>query len=174
MRWRLPIYLLLSLAACPAEATSGPPLVLEARIDIGPVHGRLDHMAVDLARKHLFVAEYGNDSVGVVDLSAQKLIRMIEGFREPQGVAYVPATDAIYVANGGDGTVRILRGQDFSQAASIKLDSDADNIRVDEAHARIYVGHGEGGIAIIDAHAQELIGEIRLKAHPEGFALDPN
>ena len=174
MRWALLVWLLLSAAARPADAASGPSLVLETRIDIGPVHGRLDHLTVDLARKRLFVAEYGNDSVGVVDLSAQKLVRTIDGFRAPQGIAYVAATDTVYVANGGDGMVRLLRGSDFSSAGSIKLDSDADNSRVDEAAGLVFVGHGEGGIAIIDTRTQELVGDIRLKAHPEGFVLDPD
>ena len=64
-------------------------LQLEAKIPLGNVAGRIDHMAVDLARRRLFVAELGNDTVGVVDLGAQKVIHRIAGLKEPQGVAYV-------------------------------------------------------------------------------------
>ena len=46
-------------------ATSGL-LQLEAKIPLGAVSGRIDHMAVDLERRRLFVAELDNDSVGVV------------------------------------------------------------------------------------------------------------
>ena len=55
------------------------PLQLEAKILLGDVRGRIDHMAVDLKRQRLFVAELGNDSVGVVDLANRSLIRTISG-----------------------------------------------------------------------------------------------
>ena len=78
-------------------ATSGL-LQLEAKIPLGAVSGRIDHMAVDLERRRLFVAELGNDSVGVVDLNTRKVIHRISGLKEPQGVAYVGTNDLLYVA----------------------------------------------------------------------------
>src|SRR5438445_9968764 len=65
-------------------------LQLEAKIPLGNVSGRIDHMAVDLARQHLFVAELGNNSVGIVDLKERKLLHRIADLKEPQGVAHGP------------------------------------------------------------------------------------
>jgi DNA-binding beta-propeller fold protein YncE len=45
-------------------------------------------------------------SLGVVDLAAGRTMRTIEGLSEPQGVLYEAASDAVYVANAGDGSVR--------------------------------------------------------------------
>src|ERR1043165_7859750 len=70
-----------------------PTLQLEAKIPLGNVRGRIDHMAVDLSRKRVFVAELGNGSVSVVDLQQQKVVHRITGLKEPQGVGYVPATE---------------------------------------------------------------------------------
>ena len=67
-------------------AESGAPLVLEQTIPLTGVAGRIDHMAVDLARKRLIVAELGNGSVDVIDLTAGHVVHRIEGLREPQGV----------------------------------------------------------------------------------------
>jgi hypothetical protein len=39
-----------------AEGAEAPPLELEAKIALGDVRGRIDHMAVDLERHRLFVA----------------------------------------------------------------------------------------------------------------------
>ena len=47
-------------------AAGSSPLVLEAKIALGNVSGRIDHLAIDLGRQRLFVAELGNNSVGVV------------------------------------------------------------------------------------------------------------
>ena len=39
---------------------------LEAKIPLGEVHGRIDHLAFDAGRDRLFVAELGNNSVRAV------------------------------------------------------------------------------------------------------------
>jgi hypothetical protein len=53
----------------PAGAVqAGEPMLLEAKIPLGKVGGRIDHFAIDLERRRLFVAELGNNSVGVIDL----------------------------------------------------------------------------------------------------------
>src|SRR5674476_1186324 len=88
-----------------AQSADTAPLQLEAKIPLGSVRGRIDHMAVDLKRQRLFVAELGNDAVGIIDLENRKLIRTITGLKEPQGVGYEPTTDRLYVANAGDGSV---------------------------------------------------------------------
>ena len=148
------------------------PLQLEAKIPLGEVRGRIDHMAIDLVRQRLFVAELGNDTVGIVDLKNEKVIQTISGLREPQGLGYVPAMDALYVANAGDGSVRVFAGADYAAAGRIDLGEDADNIRVDSAANQILVGYGSGGLAVIDAKTLQRIADIPLPVHPEGFQLD--
>jgi DNA-binding beta-propeller fold protein YncE len=162
---------LMSSAAAMAQ-TTGAPLVLETKIPLGQVSGRIDHLGIDLKRQRLFVAELGNDSLGVVDLAAGKVLRRIDGMSEPQGVAYVSSADSIYVANGGDGSVRVLRSEDLSPAGRIELRSDADNVRVDNRSNRVLVGYGKGALAIVDPATRTKIADLRLKAHPEGFQID--
>ena len=149
------------------------PLVLEATISLPRVAGRIDHLAIDLARKHLFIAELGNGTVDVVDLATRNVLHRIEGLDEPQGVAYLPARDLLIVACGGDGTVRSYSGADFKPGAMIDLGDDADNVRIDPRDATILVGHGGGGIATIDPVTFRRIADVALPAHPEGFQLSP-
>ncbi|HKS89622.1 MAG TPA: YncE family protein [Stellaceae bacterium] len=156
-----------------AGRTAPAPLVLEAKIPLGDVAGRIDHLAIDTGRRRLFVAELGNDSLGVVDLQAGKRLRTISGLSEPQGVGYEAATDTVYVANGGDGSVRVLRAADLSPVGRIELGKDADNVRVDAARGRVLVGYGDGAIAVIDPRSRTKLADIRLKAHPESFQIDP-
>ena len=92
--------------------------------------------------------------------------------KEPQGLGYVPSMDALYVANAGDGSVRIFAGADYAAAGRIDLGEDADNIRVDSAANQIVVGYGSGGLAVIDAKTLQRIADIPLPVHPEGFQLD--
>src|SRR5258708_7948417 len=116
-----------------AQPNDSAPLQLEGKIALGSVRGRIDHMAMDLDRHRLFVAELGNDSVGVVDLDARKVVHRLGGLREPQGVGYLQSSDTLFVANGGDGSLRLFQGPDYAMSGRIEVGDDADNIRVDEA-----------------------------------------
>jgi DNA-binding beta-propeller fold protein YncE len=118
------------------------------------------------------VAELGNNSVGIVDLQTAKVLHRIAGLKEPQGVGHVPSTDTLYVANAGDGSVRLFRGAEFQEAGRIELGDDADNIRVDPASGRVFVGYGEGALAVIDAESNRKIADIALDGHPESFRLE--
>jgi YVTN family beta-propeller protein len=158
----------------PAQSADTGPLQLESKIPLGEVRGRIDHMAVDLKRQRLFVAELGNDSLGVIDLANRKLIRTIAGLKEPQGVGYEPSTDTLYVANAGDGSVRLFEGSDYNAAGRIELGSDADNIRIDAVAKRVFIGYGNGALAIIDPATHSKVGDVPLTAHPESFQIDPD
>jgi YVTN family beta-propeller protein len=156
-----------------ARAVEPAPLTIEAKIPLGDVKGRIDHLAVDHARQRLFVAELGNNSLSIVDLKGQKVLHRITGLNEPQGVAYVSGVDLIFVSNGGDGSVRIFSGDDFSPRSRIDLGDDADNLRVDQINNLVIAGFGSGGLAIISARSREKLVEIGLKGHPESFQLEP-
>jgi DNA-binding beta-propeller fold protein YncE len=162
------------LTTSSAMAADSPPLSLQTKIPLGDVRGRIDHLTIDHARQRLLVAEFGNNSLSIVDLKDQKVVHRIAGLNEPQGVAYVSAVDCIFVSNGGDGSIRIFSGSDFAPVARVELKADADNLRVDPIKNLVFAGFGSGGLAIIDAKSRKKVGEIDLKGHPEGFELEPS
>jgi hypothetical protein len=86
-----------------APAQEEKPLRLAQTIALPAVEGRIDHLAVDVQSQRLFLAALGNNTLEVIDLKAGKVIHSVKGLREPQGVAFVPEANAVYVANGGDG-----------------------------------------------------------------------
>lgn len=148
------------------------PLHLEAKIPLGKVDGRIDHLAVDLDRHRLFVAELGNGTVGVVSIESREVERRLAGFDEPQGIAYDRSTETLYVASGGDGSLRMFRGPQLAPAGTIDLGADADNVRLDVDHRIAYVGYGDGALAAIDITTQRKVGDIALTGHPESFQLE--
>ncbi|MCW3476370.1 YncE family protein [Limobrevibacterium gyesilva] len=165
------------LAAAPRgghAAGSDASLALEATIPLPDTGGRIDHMAVDSGRNRLLVAELGNNTVDVVDLSVGKVAHRIQGLREPQGVGYAQKGDLVLVANAGDGSVRLFRGEDLMPIGSIPLGDDADNVRIDPRTGAAVVGYGSGGLAIIDPVSRTKTADIKLPAHPEGFQIDPD
>ena len=156
-------------------AVGSPAASLEvaAKIELPDCKGRIDHLAFDAKAARLFVAELGNNSVAIVDVQRGKLDRRLRGLEEPQGLAYFPELQRLYVANGGDGSIRAYDTRTFKLVNNRKLGGDADNIRVDARSKRIYVGYGAGALAVLDASSLEPIAEIPLKGDPESFQLSP-
>src|SRR5262249_56784884 len=107
----------------------------------------------------------------VIDSDASKVRRVFSGLNKPQGLGYHAATDTLYVANGGDGTAAIFRGDDYREIARIPLGADADNVRVDAVGNRVYMAYGGGALAVIHPASRSKVAHIELKAHPPSFQL---
>ncbi len=136
------------------------------------VNGRIDHLDVNLKDQVIYIAALGNNSLEVADLRSARVIHSIKGLDEPQGVAYIPQTREILVANGGSGDCYFYNSKSFEKTATIHLESDADDVRYDSSAKKIYIGYGKGGIAVIDAETRKQIADIKLPAHPESFQID--
>ena len=160
-----------------AQEREAPPLRLVQEIPLPGVQGRLDHFTIDPKRKRVIFSGLGNDSVQVVDAFAGRQIHQIDGLSQPQGSLYVPETDTLYVANAADGHLNIYNGTSFALIKRIDFGagSDPDNLRYDSAGKKVYLGYGDGAIAVIDATTNEHVGtDFRFKGHPEGFQLERN
>src|SRR5712664_616113 len=164
------LFIVLLLFAGPVSGQANPPLRLEKTIELPDVQGRIDHMSVDVAGGRLFVSALGNNTVEVIDIKAGTRIKTIGGLQEPQGVLYVPSSDRLYVANSKDGSVRIFDGTSYAALKTLDYGDDADNLRYDSDHKRVYVGYGSGALAEINEDGNK-VDETKLDAHPESFQL---
>ena len=165
------LFMILVALAGLAWAQAAQPLRLEKTIELPDVQGRIDHMAIDVKGERLFVSALGNNTLEVIDLKAGKRAKTIGQLKEPQGVLYVPATDRLYVANGNDGSVRIFDASSYVPLKTLDYGDDADNLRYDSAHKRIYVGYGSGALGEIGSDGNKAA-DIKLDAHPESFQLE--
>jgi DNA-binding beta-propeller fold protein YncE len=120
----------------------------------------------------LFVCALGNNSLEVIDLRKGERIHSITGLGSPQGATYVPEFEKLIVANDKDGAVHIYDGKTFALIDTIDLKDDADNVRYDTANNQVYVGYGNGGIAVIDPQTNKRLRSIPLDGHPEAFVLE--
>ncbi|HWY71550.1 MAG TPA: YncE family protein [Terriglobales bacterium] len=161
------------------QAFSQEPLKLVQTIPMPNVQGRIDHMGFDVKGHRLFVAALINNTLEVVDVSQGKKLESISGFSKPQGVYYVPRLKKVFVANGNDGTCKVLAGNPFGIVASVPLSLGADQMDFDRNASRLYVGHGGkdagkdyGEIALIDPASDKQVGTIKTAVHPGGFAIE--
>ena len=119
------------------------PLTLVKAIELPGVEGRFDHMAIDTVGQRLFVAALGNNTVEVLDVKEGLHLKSLPGFREPQGIAFLPDLKLAVVANGqGDG-VQIIDADNYRVATSVRLGDDSDNVRYEAGAKRVFVGSRE-------------------------------
>jgi DNA-binding beta-propeller fold protein YncE len=144
------------------------------------VADRFDHMSFDEQRQHVFIAARGNNSVYVADLITESVDHVIRGLNEPQGVYYDSQYDRLYVSNGGDGTVDVFNGGNYSLITTLRFSqnaADADNIRYDSSSGLLYIGYGDenqSGLGIINSSSDLVVGSIPLNGHPESFQIEEN
>jgi hypothetical protein len=155
-----------------ALAQEPPALKLINTIPLPDVKGRFDHFAVDAKGKRLFVAALGNNTLEVLDVAAGKHLKSITGLHKPTGVVFLPEANQIGVANGDDGTFKLFDGPSYELANNLQGLDDADNVRRDAKTKLIYVGFGNGALAILDSAGRKKLGEIKLATHPESFQLE--
>lgn len=159
--------------AAAALRAEQPPLTQVATIPLPGVRGRIDHLAVDVTGQRLYVAALGNNTVEVLDVAANRHVRSVTGFKEPQGIAVVPgAPPRIVVANGQGTGAEFRSADDLRPVKAVALGDDADNVRVSADGKAVYIGYRAGAIAAIDAADARKVGEVVVGGHPESFQLE--
>ena len=171
--------------ACGVAAQEPATLTPKNPIKLMKVEGRMDHMSVDVKGQRLFATAFDNHTLEVIDLKTNRQVHTIPNLDEPQGAYYDPATSRLFIACGGDGTVKIFDGTTFALLQTITLDLDADNVRYDARGKHIVVGFGGekflagkvtrpgggGALEVLDLMGKK-IAEIPTDAHPESFQLE--
>src|SRR6267378_7104206 len=112
---RLALAIVIAVASnCVGTAESGDaPLKLTKTIALPGVQGRIDHLALDAAGERLFVCALGTNTVQILDLRKGERIHSITGLGAPQGIAYIPELNRIFVANDKGGICKTYDGKSF-------------------------------------------------------------
>jgi DNA-binding beta-propeller fold protein YncE len=158
----------LFVASVPANAQS---LSLRQTIDLPSIHGRLDHLDIDVEGKRLFVAALAADALMVIDLQTGARPSQITSVHEPQGVRFMASDQRLYVANGAGGGVQAFVGRRLPMTAGNADLDDADNLRINAASGHLWVGY-DHALAALDPHTLQVVQRVALQGHPEAFELD--
>jgi DNA-binding beta-propeller fold protein YncE len=116
----------------------------------------------------LFVANQSNDTLDVVDLKTNKLLKQVAGQKRIHGIAYAPELDRIFVGNG-EGVCNVLDGRDYTLLKSIPV-AGADSVRYDPRTGHVFVA-GTKALAVIDARTPRLLAVLKLPASSHGFQV---
>jgi YVTN family beta-propeller protein len=165
------------------------------------VGGHPTGMAIDAATETIYVANGGSDMLSLIDgKTCNAAIRrgcahakaVPSGGSSPVGVAIDQATNTIYVANAGSGTVSVIDGATCNAAntrgcakkpAKVRVDGGSELLAVDPSTDTIYVPNlFTNTVAVIDGrmcNATNTSGcaqnptEVKVGSGPEVVAVDP-
>src|SRR5260370_4121335 len=163
-----------------ATAQANDALTLVARIPVPDMTGTWDHLAVDPVTKRLFASAQEDNQVRVFDLEARTPLQTISGgFNRPQGLYYVPGTEALAVTNGRDGSLRSFNGKTYEPIKILPLTLGADMMDMDPQTKYLYVDHGgidsnrgPGALAVVDSKTWEKVGEVPTEYRPGSLEVE--
>jgi YVTN family beta-propeller protein len=119
-----------------------------------------------VAAPFAYISNFGSGNISIIDAGSTALCQGtgqtppcvvatvpigLPGNSFPGGVAVNPAGTLAYVADQGDGTVKVIRTSDNSTAAAIPVGVQPWGVAVSGDGATVYVGLGDGSVAMINA-----------------------
>jgi len=128
-------------AAC-AAASDSVPLRLVNSVDLPKYSGDFDHFAADIGGNRLFLAAEDHGTLEVFDLKSTKWLRTIRGFEVPHSILYLPASQRLFVTDGGGGMSKVLNGRDLQILQKVSLVPGADSLVYDAEKHQAYVVTG--------------------------------
>lgn len=180
MRKTALICVILVFCAAGAAASDSTPLKLLQSVDLPKYSGDFDHFAADIKGNRLFLAAEDHGTLEVFDLNTTKWLKTIKGFDTPHSILYLPASEKLFVTDGGDSMSKVLSAADLKVLQKVTLTPGADSLAYDPDAHRAYVVTGgkdvkmkESVISVIDTTDFSTKADLKLdSAHVESMALE--
>src|SRR5713226_2097575 len=157
----------LALCALTVQAQEKLPLKLIKATPMPGFTGDFDHFGLDLKGNRLFLASEDQKTVEVFDLRTGERIKSIKGFGQPDTMTYLPESDVLIVADGGDtDAVELVDCKDYKIIKTLKLGPGVDHSAYNPVNGYFYVENGGGPeakthvLTIIDTKSFKKVGDI--------------
>jgi YVTN family beta-propeller protein len=105
---------------------------------------------------------------------AQTVIDTVTVGDIPRGIDVNPATNRVYVANQGDGTVSVIDGTTNTVIATVDVGNSPRGVGVNPATNRVYVTNlDDGTVSVIDGTTNTVIATVDVGNLPFDIAVNP-
>lgn len=136
-------------------------------------HG-FDYVTVDAARRRVYAAHGGNNSLLIVNADTGKVLGQVR-VGPMAGVAVNAATGHVYTGDGDDKAISEVDPVTMKQIHRVSVQGPVDAIAYDAQYHRIYGDEDDGTrIFVIDTRTFKQIKTIPIPGHkPEYLVIDP-
>jgi YVTN family beta-propeller protein len=122
-------------------------------------------IALDPARQRVYVANFGSDSVSVIDTNTNSVIDTITGLTAANGIAYDPTHNLVWVTNTNTDQVTPIEINDqatsFTMLSTIDVGDGPWGVTYDSVHDYVYVANNlSHSVSVIDAASRTVIATL--------------
>jgi YVTN family beta-propeller protein len=122
-----------------------------------------------------YIANYGGDTVSVVDTATNKVVKTINVGSSPDAVLATPNGAYVYVANYWSNNVSVISTASRSVVKTVGVGQGPTSLAVTPGGGYVYVVDSlSGSVRVIKVATQTDVKVIRVNGSPEGVAITPN
>jgi YVTN family beta-propeller protein len=138
-------------------------------------------VAFDPANHYIYVSNYGNSTVSVVNTFTNRVVKAIAVTGDPWGIAYDSSNREVYVTDGNEQEVNVINGTTNKvvtnvtvgiNPAGIDYDSDNGDIYVADAGNYVHNPAGDGNVTVINGSTNTVLTSISVRGYPWSVAYD--
>lgn len=166
-----------------ARAAAPPPPNVGHRPPMGPPGGDWNETVVPVGKgsegfdvspdkKELWVANAGDGTVSIIDLSAKKVTDTLDAnVKGANRLKFTPDGKQVFVSTLGGSELVILDAASHHDVKRINIGHGAAGIEMQPDGSRAYVScTPDNYVTIIDLHSLQVVGHIQAGAGPDGLA----
>lgn len=119
-----------------------------------------------------YVANYGGDTVSVIDDGSRKVVATITTGARPVSVTIAPDGGAVYVSNEGANSLSVIDPATNTVIGTVSLSGSPRSVvlTLDGAFALVAV-HDQSAVEVVDTRARASVGKIAVGRNPDLLAL---
>jgi DNA-binding beta-propeller fold protein YncE len=126
----------------------------------------------------VYISAAGAHDVAIVDDRTLKIVARVGGIRFPDGIAYAPSADKVFVSDESGSADVVIDAKTGAKRATIDLGGEAGNTHYDSvSHCILVAVQTKNQIVAIDPIGEKIMARYDLAGsdHPHGFTIDePN
>lgn len=139
--------------------------------DIASVHG-----VIAVPQLHrVYASATGTNQVAVIDEDGLRVIARTEGGDYPDGLAYDPDTNKVFVSDENGGTDTVIDANTNQRVDTIQLGGEVGNTQYDAgSHWILAAAQSKDQLAVIDPQTDAVVRRVDLPGcnEPHGFYVD--
>lgn len=140
-----------------------------------PIVSHFDYVTVDAARRRIYAAHSGSNSLTVINADSGVVLGQVET-GNVHGSAVDVATGDVFTGDGVSGTVSEVDPAKMTVVNSVDIGHPIDAIAYDPKTGRVFADEDSGTrVFVVDAKSFKLVGAVTIPGHDlEYLAVDPD
>jgi YVTN family beta-propeller protein len=124
---------------------------------------------------YAYVANLSDNTVSVVNISNDTVVKTITVGTNPFAVAVDEAGKSVYVGNFGSNNVSVISTSTNAVTATIPVQTQPQGVAVSPNGKTVYVANGSSGtVSVINTATKKVTANISVPGQPAGVAVTPN